>query len=76
MARPRDNLERVYAVLRYARLTVGGDAGFNIAPEPAYYGLPFQPLGIPVRGDGNAIVREFLLPDSRRSSAGSQSVNL
>lgn len=20
------------------------DAGFNIAPEPAYYGLPFQPV--------------------------------
>ena len=25
-------------------LFVGVDAGFNIAPEPAYYGLPFQPL--------------------------------
>ena len=23
---------------------VGVDAGFNIAPEPAYYGLPFQPV--------------------------------
>ncbi len=23
---------------------VGVDAGFNLAPEPAYYGLPFQPL--------------------------------
>ncbi len=23
---------------------VGVDAGFNIAPEPAYYGLPFQPI--------------------------------
>lgn len=25
-------------------LFVGVDAGFNIAPEPAYYGLPFQPV--------------------------------
>lgn len=25
-------------------LFVGVDAGFNIAPEPAYYGMPFQPV--------------------------------
>ena len=108
---------------------VGVDAGFNIAPEPAYYSLPFQPLApictgalrqvtvvgninealdvwyrdawLPelsdqeylvlinagaysasmasnhcMRGDGNAIVREFLLPDSRKIQAGSQSVIL
>jgi len=29
-----------------------------------------------MRGDGNAIVREFLLPDSRKIQAGSQSVIL
>ena len=27
-------------------LFVGVDAGFNIAPEPAHYGLPFQPLAL------------------------------
>jgi diaminopimelate decarboxylase len=31
---------------------VGVDAGFNIAPEPAYYSLPFQPL--PLRYDEEA----------------------
>jgi len=108
---------------------VGVDAGFNIAPEPAYYSLPFQPLApictgalrqvtvvgninealdvwyrdawLPelsdqeylvlinagaysasmasnhcMRGDGYTIVREFLLPDSRKIQAGSQSVIL
>lgn len=98
---------------------VGVDAGFNIAPEPAYYNLPFQPLApicrgelkqvtvvgninealdvwyrdawLPdlneqdhivlinagaysasmasnhcMRGDGNTMVREFLLPDTKK----------
>ena len=31
-------------------LFVGADAGFSIAPEPAYYNLPFQPL--PLAYDG------------------------
>ncbi len=30
---------------------VGVDAGFNIAPEPAYYNLPFQPLAPICRGE-------------------------
>lgn len=32
---------------------LGLDAGFNIAPEPAYYKLPFQPL--PLTLDGSAL---------------------
>lgn len=30
---------------------VGVDAGFNIAPEPAYYQLPFQPLALRVQDE-------------------------
>lgn len=35
-------------------LFVGVDAGFNIAPEPAYYGLPFQP--VPLQLDNEPLV--------------------
>jgi diaminopimelate decarboxylase len=33
-----------YIELKRDRYFVGVDAGFNIAPEPAHYGLPFQPV--------------------------------
>ncbi len=36
------------------KLFLGVDAGFNIAPEPAYYALPFQP--VPVRWNGEPCV--------------------
>ncbi len=32
-------------------LFLGVDAGFNIAPEPAYYGMPFQPLPLVDSGE-------------------------
>ncbi len=35
---------------------VGVDAGFNIAPEPAYYQLPFQPLALRLQGEVSASV--------------------
>lgn len=37
-------LAKTYAEKKQGTLFVGVDAGFNIAPEPAYYGLPFQPV--------------------------------
>lgn len=37
-------LSKTFVELKRDTLFVGVDAGFNIAPEPAYYGLPFQPV--------------------------------
>ena len=37
-------LGKTYVEQKRDTLFVGVDAGFNIAPEPAYYGLPFQPV--------------------------------
>jgi len=37
-------LGKTYVERKRDTLFVGVDAGFNIAPEPAYYGLPFQPV--------------------------------
>lgn len=37
-------LSKTYVEQKRDTLYVGVDAGFNIAPEPAYYGLPFQPV--------------------------------
>jgi len=37
-------LGKTFVELKRDTLFVGVDAGFNIAPEPAYYGLPFQPV--------------------------------
>ncbi|MCG6937074.1 MAG: diaminopimelate decarboxylase [Gammaproteobacteria bacterium] len=37
-------LAKTYVETKRDTLFVGVDAGFNIAPEPAYYGLPFQPV--------------------------------
>lgn len=40
-------------------LFVGVDAGFNIAPEPAYYGLPFQPVPVFI-DDGELITAQVV----------------
>jgi diaminopimelate decarboxylase len=37
-------LGKTYVERKRDTLFVGVDAGFNIAPEPAHYGLPFQPV--------------------------------
>lgn len=37
-------VSKTYVERKRDTLFVGVDAGFNIAPEPAYYGLPFQPV--------------------------------
>lgn len=37
-------LGKTYVEQKRDTLFVGVDAGFNIAPEPAHYGLPFQPV--------------------------------
>ncbi len=37
-------LEKTFEETKQFTRFVGVDAGFNIAPEPAYYSLPFQPL--------------------------------
>ncbi len=37
-------LEKTFVEQKKTTTFVGVDAGFNIAPEPAYYSLPFQPL--------------------------------
>jgi diaminopimelate decarboxylase len=42
-------VEKTFVERKKDRTFVGVDAGFNIAPEPAYYALPFQPL--PLRYD-------------------------
>lgn len=43
-------LEKTYLERKRDTLFLGVDAGFNIAPEPAHYQLPFQPL--PLRWSG------------------------
>ncbi|MDD2465537.1 MAG: diaminopimelate decarboxylase [Desulfobulbus sp.] len=37
-------LEKTFVEQKQNTTFVGVDAGFNIAPEPTYYNLPFQPL--------------------------------
>lgn len=37
-------LEKTFVEQKQNTTFVGVDAGFNIAPEPAYYSLPFQPV--------------------------------
>lgn len=37
-------LSKTYLEMKQQTLFLGVDAGFNIAPEPAYYKLPFQPV--------------------------------
>lgn len=45
-------LEKTFAERKKNTVFVGVDAGFNIAPEPACYSLPFQP--VPLRYDAGA----------------------
>ncbi len=44
-------MERTYEETRRNTRFVGVNAGFNIAPEPAHYGLPFQPVPLHYRGE-------------------------
>ena len=44
-------LGKTYLEQKQSTWFIGLDAGFNIAPEPAYYKLPFQPLPL-FMGDG------------------------
>ena len=37
-------VEKTFVEQKKTTTFVGVDAGFNIAPEPAHYGLPFQPV--------------------------------
>lgn len=39
-------LSKTYLETKRQTLFLGVDAGFNIAPEPAYYKLPFQPASL------------------------------
>ncbi|NBS26542.1 MAG: diaminopimelate decarboxylase [Gammaproteobacteria bacterium] len=39
-------LSKTYLEKKRNTLFLGVDAGFNIAPEPAYYNLPFQPVSL------------------------------
>lgn len=39
-------LSKTYLEKKRDTLFLGVDAGFNIAPEPAYYNLPFQPVSL------------------------------
>ncbi|MDH5661171.1 MAG: diaminopimelate decarboxylase, partial [Gammaproteobacteria bacterium] len=46
-------VSKTFVELKKDTVFVGVDAGFNIAPEPAYYGLPFQP--VPLMLDDSAL---------------------
>lgn len=50
-------LSKTYLEKKRQTLFLGVDAGFNIAPEPAYYKLPFQPVPL---ADPSAIPVESL----------------
>ena len=39
-------LEKTFLEYKDSKLFVGVNAGFNIAPEPAYYSMPFQPVAL------------------------------
>jgi diaminopimelate decarboxylase len=39
-------LGKTFLETKRQTLFLGVDAGFNIAPEPAYYKLPFQPVSL------------------------------
>lgn len=43
-------LSKTFIEQKRDKLFVGVDAGFNIAPEPAYYALPFQPVTVTYQG--------------------------
>jgi len=44
-------LEKTYLETKRDVLFLGVDAGFNIAPEPAHYSLPFQPVPLYYRDE-------------------------
>ncbi|MEX2131520.1 MAG: hypothetical protein WD772_08530, partial [Pseudohongiellaceae bacterium] len=44
-------LGKTYLERKRDTLFLGVDAGFNIAPEPAHYQLPFQPLPLQLRSE-------------------------
>ena len=44
-------LGKTYLERKRDTLFMGVDAGFNIAPEPAYYQLPFQPVPLTLSAD-------------------------
>ncbi|MCP5160889.1 MAG: diaminopimelate decarboxylase [Hahellaceae bacterium] len=44
-------LGKTFVEQKRDKLFVGVDAGFNIAPEPAYYALPFQPVPLNYSGE-------------------------
>lgn len=44
-------LGKTYLETKQQTLFLGTDAGFNIAPEPAHYGLPFQPVPLHWNGE-------------------------
>jgi diaminopimelate decarboxylase len=39
-------VEKTFIEIKKNKLFVGVNAGFNIAPEPAYYSMPFEPVSI------------------------------
>ena len=39
-------MEKTFQEVKKDRCFVGVNAGFNLAPEPAYYALPFQPVAL------------------------------
>jgi len=39
-------LEKTFLEIKKNKLFVGVNAGFNIAPEPVYYSMPFEPVAI------------------------------
>ncbi len=44
-------LSKTFLETKRETLFLGTDAGFNIAPEPAHYQLPFQPVPLQYHGD-------------------------
>lgn len=44
-------LSKTFVEQKRDKLFIGVDAGFNIAPEPAYYSLPFQPVPVNYQGE-------------------------
>ncbi|MDA0689828.1 MAG: diaminopimelate decarboxylase [Proteobacteria bacterium] len=55
-------LSKTYLEKKRNTLFLGVDAGFNIAPEPAYYNLPFQPVPlIDPQGDAAATLEKVMV---------------
>ncbi len=52
-------LGKTYLETRRDTLFLGADAGFNIAPEPVYYQLPFQP--VPLHYHGEALIKHHVV---------------